>query len=193
MPVRGDGAEHPPALAVGGVQVDAVEVVARLLRADGEARAVYEAAKRVRGQLEAVRQRARGHARKVVGGQRDEARRVPPGAQRQGCIPAGLVKLDLGALAQLAYDLVERGRGRRGRAVRGGLDRGDLLDDGDLHVGGREGELAVVDADERVGEDRDGVAFLGDALDVGQRLEKRRAVGLELHRSSPFQAVGREV
>ena len=48
--VGGDGAQHLRAVALGGVQVDAVEVVAGFLGADGEAGAVDQAAQLLRRQ-----------------------------------------------------------------------------------------------------------------------------------------------
>ena len=179
--VRRHGAQHLGAVAVGGVQVDAVEVVARLLRADGEARAVHQLAQLAGRQGEAVRQLALGHGREILHRQDGEIGVEAAGAQLQGGIAAGVVQLDLGALGQLADDLIE-GRGRGGGAAGAAdLDPRHVLDHRDLHVGRGQLQAVVLHRDEDVGEDGDGVAALHHALDMRQRLEQDRPFHRELH------------
>ena len=67
----------------------------------------------MRGQAELVRQAARGHRGKILDRQHRQLGVVASGAQRQLRIAAGMVEFDLGAVGQLADDLIQR-RGRRG-------------------------------------------------------------------------------
>ena len=127
-----------------------------------------------------MRQRARGHRREVLRRQHDKAGGIPPGPQGKLRIAARVVQLDLGAVGQLADDLVQR-RGRRGAGAVARGARRYVLDDGDFHVRGGQRQLAVAHGDHHVGEDRNGVAALHHALDVGQRLQQGGPVGLQFH------------
>ena len=185
--VGGDRAQHARALAFGGVQVDAVEVVARLLGADGEARAVDQAAQHLRRQVEPMRQRARGHRGEILGRQHHEAGGIASRPQRKLRVAARMVELHLRPVGQLADDFVQgRGRRRAGTVARGAGRH--VLDDGDLHVGGGQRQLAVAHGEHDVGQDRNGVAALHHALDVGQRLQQGGPVGLQLHGIHPQRA-----
>src|SRR5262249_39758168 len=48
-------------------------------------------------------------------------------------------------------------------------------------VGGFEGELRAISANQHVGEDRDRVASLDDPMHMGQRLQELRALNGDLH------------
>ena len=68
--------------ALGGVQIDAVEVVARLLGGDGKARLVDQAFEVLGGDLELVAELARGKVGKVLRRQRLQGEAGMAGAQR---------------------------------------------------------------------------------------------------------------
>ena len=136
------------------------------------------------GQAELVRQAARGHRGKVLDRQHHQLGGVAAGPQRKLRVAAGMVEFDLGAVRQLADDLIQR-RGRRGAGAVAGGCGGHILHDGDFHVGGGQRQLAVPHGDHDVRQDGDGVAPLHHALDVGQRLDQGGAVGLELHGQFP--------
>ena len=155
----------------GGMEIDAVQVVARLLGGDGEAGAVDDALEVGRRELEAVRQVALGHGREVGRRQALQGEARAAGANGQAVAVGGALELDLGAVGQLAHDLVERMRRRRRRSGLGGR-RLDLLGDGEVHVGGGEAQPPLLRRDQDIGQDGDRVAPLDDALHMGQRLQE---------------------
>ena len=190
MPVGGDRAQHLGALALGGMQINAVEVVTGFLGADGEPRAVDQPAQRLRREAEPVRQRARRHGREILHRQHHEAGRVPARPQRQLGVAAGMIQFHLGAVGQPADDLIQR-RGRRGAGAVAGRAGGHVLHDRDFHVGGGERQLALAHGDHDVGEDGDRIAPLHHALDMGQGLHQRGAVRLQFHRFLSFMPSAR--
>jgi hypothetical protein len=91
---------------------------------------------------------------------------------------------ELGALGQLAHDLVQQVRRRRHRALLLGRD-GDVLDDLDVEIGGADRQPLGLGLDQHVAEDRDGVLALDDALGVAHRAEECAALDRDLHRLNP--------
>ena len=79
-------------------------------------------------------------------------------------------------------------RRNRGRAGRRSLGR-DGLDHFEVEIGRPEGELALVGADQEIGQDRNGVTPLHHAMDVPDRLEERSALDRNLH-IRPHSAAG---
>ncbi len=187
MAIGGHGAQHAGALAFGRMQVDAVEIVASLFRADREPRAVDQPTQHLRRKIEPMRQCARRHGGKILCRQHDKAGRIATGTKRKLRIAAWVVELHLGALRQLANDLIQR-RSRCGARSIAGRARWHVLNNGDFHIGGGERQLAVAHGEHDVGQDWNGVASLYHALDVGQGLQQGGPVGLQLHGINPQSA-----
>ena len=140
---------------VGDVQVDAVQIVTRLLGRDGEAGLVDDLAQGRGRQLEAGRQLALGDHREIVARQRRQGEAGAAGIDLHP--PLGGDQLDLAALGQLADD-VEQGVGRdRGRAGIGdiGFDR---LVDLEVEIGRHQPDAALLPASIRTF-DRIGIVF----------------------------------
>jgi hypothetical protein len=166
--------------AVGDVQVDAVQVEARLLGADGEARLVDQPLQVGDGQREAVRQRILGHHREILARQAGQHEARASRAQRQPLVGAAVLQFDLRALGQLADDVVERVGGGGDRAG-GGDVRRHGLHHRQVEVGRRQVEAAVRRLEQHVRQDRYGGAPLDNALHVPQRPQERRAFNGEFH------------
>ena len=97
----------------GGVQIDAVEVVARLFRGDGKARLVDQALQVLGGDLELVAELAGGEIGKILRRQRLQREAGLAGAQRQALLLGVALDLHLGAVGQLAHDVVQHVRRHR--------------------------------------------------------------------------------
>ena len=174
-------AQHLRAAAIRGVEVDAVQVVARLFRADREAGAVDQLPQLAGGQGEAVGQLPLGHRGEVIHRQHGELGVEAPGAQRHQRVAARVVQLELRRLRQLADDLIQRRGGGGGAALARHGDAGHFLDHRDLHV--RRGQLqpAFARLQQDIGEDGDGVAPFHHALHMRERLEQHGPVHGEFH------------
>ena len=162
------------------MDVDAVEIVPRLLGRDGEAGAVDQRLEVAAGDRELVRQRAAARRREIVLRQGLQRKARPAGAQHDLAAVAAALDQHLSAFGQLAHDVVQRVGGRGGGA---GLRhrRRDALDDGQVHVGGGEAEAAVAGLEQDVGEDRNGVAAFHHTLHMGERFEQGAAFDGEFH------------
>ena len=162
------------------MQVDAVEIVSRLLGGDRELGLVDQPLEVGGRQLETVGHLAGGEIGKVAlrQGLQREARAA--GADRQRSAVAGGFEHDLRALRQLAHDLVEHVRRHGGRAAGADLGR-DRLGHFEVEIGGLEGKLGLLGPDQHVGEDRNRVAALDHAMDVAQRLQQLCAFDRDLH------------
>ena len=171
MAVGGHAAQHLGAVRGGGMEVDAVQVVAGLLVGDRKPGAVDDALEVGRRELEAVRQVALGHRRKVGGRQALQGEARPAGPDHQRAAVGGGLELDLRAVRQLADDLVEGMRGRRGRA-RLGRTRLHRFGDGEVHVGRRQAEASLLRGDQDIRQDGDRVSPFDHTLHVSQRLQK---------------------
>ena len=117
VPVGGDGADHRHLVGLGRMEVDAVQVIPGLFGRDRESGAVDQPAELGRRQRKIVRQLAACHQRIILGRQTGEGKGRSAGAQNHGAAFAAGLDLDLGALAQLADDVVERMRRRGGPAL----------------------------------------------------------------------------
>ena len=100
-----------------GVKIDAVQIVARLFRRDGEVRLVDQALQVGALEREFVRHLARRKIGKVAFRQRLQGEARTAGAYRQRCPVAGKFQNDLRALRQLAHDVIEHMGGHRGRSA----------------------------------------------------------------------------
>ena len=118
----------------------------------------------------------------VGGGQALEEEARAPGADQQLAGFAGGLKADLRAFRQFAHDVVDDMRRRGGRAGLGDIGRG-RFGRFEVEIGAFQRQLAVARLDQHVGEDRDGVAPLDDAMDVAQSLQQGRALYGDLHRN----------
>ena len=90
----------------------------------------------------------------------------------------------LRALRQLAHDVVDHMRRHGGRAALGDVG-GDGFGRLEVEVGALQRQSAVRGLDQHVGQDRDRVAPLDDAMDVSQSLEQDRTLDGDLHREIP--------
>jgi hypothetical protein len=180
--VGGHGAQLGLAVLDHGVQVEAAEVVAGLLGRHGEAGAVDQADQVAGVDGDAAGQTLGAHLREVAGRQHRQVELRAARLDSQPRIVAGEAQGDVGALGQLADDLVE-GVGRGGDLALA-LDPGRRLV-GDLHVeiGGRERHGLSVGREQHVGQDGDGVAPLDHALHMPERLQQRRPLDRQLHSS----------
>ncbi len=132
-------------------------------------------------QAEFVGQGARRHLGEILARQAGQFKARRAGADRQAAAFAGQeFDLHLGAVRQLADDVVEHVGGRGGGAVAQDVG-GQRLDDLDVQVGGGELQTGLARLDQDVGQDRDGVAALDHALDMVQRLEEGAAFDVDLH------------
>ena len=119
---RGGGRRSPPRAAsslppaLDDMEVDAVQVVARLLGGDGELRPVDQPLQRRGSRAEDVREVAGGEVGKVGLRQALQAEARPARVHRHGVAVLAGLEHDLGAVRQLAHDVVEHVRRNRGRA-----------------------------------------------------------------------------
>ena len=180
MAVGGDAAQRLRLGAAGGVQIDAVEIVARLFRRDRKLRAVDQPFDVGGRQREGMRHVAGGEIGKVALGQRLQREARAAGADRQHRAVAVAFEHDLRAVGQLAHDVVEHVRGNRGRAASAGLG-GERLRHLEIEIGRLQRKLRVLGAQQHVAEDRDGVAPLDHAVHVAQRFQELRAFDGDLH------------
>ena len=138
MPIGGDPAQRRLLGGTGGVEIDAVEVVTRLLGGDGKLGLVDEPFQIGGRDFELVRHVARGQIGKIALWQRLQGEPGTAGANRQHRAVAGRFEDDLRAFRKLAHDLVEHVRRDRSRAPRAHLG-GDRLGHLDVEVGRLEG------------------------------------------------------
>jgi hypothetical protein len=163
------GAQHRHPAAVDRVQIDAVEVVARLLVGDRELRLVDQPPEIAARQLEADGHLARRQIGEVGLRQRlqREARAARP--NHHAAAVAARLEHDLRALWQLAHDVVEGVRRQRRRARLRHFGR-HRLDDLDVEVGRLQAQAALVGADEHVAENGKRGPPLDDAMHAAERL-----------------------
>ncbi len=180
MAVRGHRAQLGRAPVGDGVQVKAVQVVARLFRRDGEAGLVDQPDQGLGLEADAGREPVLGHHREVAGRQHRQVELRAAGRDLQPRVVGGVAQLHVRAFGQLADDLIEGVGG--GGDLAGRLHRGGgLVNDLHVEVGGREGQRLLVGGQEHIGQDRDGVASFHDALHVAEGLEERRALDGQPH------------
>ena len=162
------------------VQVDAVQIVARLLGRDGEAGLVDDLAERRGRQLEAGRQIALGDHREIVARQRRQGEAGAAGIDLHP--PLGGDQLDLAAFGQLADD-VEQGVG--GTVVAPGsvtLASTVSLICRSRSVAISRSAALLLGLDQDVRQDRNRVPALHHRVDVAQALEERGPFDRRLHR-----------
>ena len=177
-----DRAQRRRLVGAGGVEIDAVEIVARLLGRDRELGLVDQAFEIGCRELERVRHLARREIGEIALRQRLQGKAGAAGADRQHGPVAGGLEHDLRALGELAHDLIEHVRRHRGRAAWAHLRR-DGLRNLEIEVGRLEGELRFVRLDQHIRQNWDGVAALDHAVDMAERLQQRCAFDGDLHLS----------
>ena len=180
MPVGGDGPQHGLAAAFRGVEIDAVQIIACLLGGDGEAGLLDEALQLRRRHGEGVAEIVDAQARKVVGGQRLQREARLTATDGEPSLVALPRNLDIGALRELAHDVVEHVGGHRGGAIASGARR-HRLDDLHVEVGRGQLQLVIARGEMHVGQDGNGVAPLDHARHMGERLGQSRLIDGELH------------
>ena len=116
MPVGRDSAQSLRLAALGRMQIDAVEIVSRLLRRNREARLVDEAFQIARLHCEFVADFTNGEIRKVFRRKRLQTEARVARRDRQALLVAFALHFDLGALGQFAHDVVQHMRRNRERA-----------------------------------------------------------------------------
>ncbi len=180
VPVGRDRAQRAAARARGHVEVDAVEVVARLLGGDGKARLVDQALELARLQLELVRELARRQVREILRRQRLQGKARLAAGDGDAFLLWIAPHFHLGTVRQLAHDVVQNVRRNRQRTGRRNL-RADALADLALEIRRLEHQRVAGRLQQHVGQDRDGRAPLDDAGDMAQRSEQFTAFDHELH------------
>ena len=166
-----------------GVQVDAVQVVARLLGGGGEAGPVDQAAQVLGGKLEAAGELGLGELRELFRRQGGKREGGPPAAQPDAVRAVFGLQLHLRAIGQLAGDVVKHLRRQRGAAAR---DRIGVhsLHGAQLQVGRREAQPPVRRFEHDIAQNRDGVGPFDHALRMAERFQELAAFDGELHRRS---------
>ncbi|MFK4607304.1 hypothetical protein ABIF57_006756 [Bradyrhizobium diazoefficiens] len=178
--VGGDAAQGRGLGGAGGVQIDAVEIIARLLGRDRELGAVDQPLDVLGGERERMRHVAGGQIREVILRQRLEREARAAGADRQhGAVAVGL-EHDLGAVRQLAHDVVEHVRRHGGGAGSRGF-RGQGFRHLEVEVGRLQRQFRVLGPDQHIAEDRNRIAALDHAVDMAQRFQELRAFDRNLH------------
>jgi len=146
-------------LFIDRVQIDAVQIIARLLGRDRKLGLVDEALEIGRREREAVRQLAGGEIGEVGFGQALQREARSPGTDRERPAIVSRLQFDLGALGKLAHDVIDHVRGHGGGA--GLLDLGRHgFHDFEIEIGCFQFEAVLAGADQDVGEDRNRIAFL---------------------------------
>ena len=192
MSVGGHGAQRLRFTGAGDVEVDAVEIIARLLGRDGKLRLVDEPFQVGSLQRKFVGHFAGSEIGKIAFRQALQRETRTAGADRKrGPIP-GRFEDDLCAVRQLAYDVIEH-VGRHGRRAAGPSFGRDGVGYFKIEVGRLQAEFRAIGADEHVGEDRNGVAPLHGAMHVPERPQQFRTLYGDLHRNIPFRAGGAKV
>ena len=162
------------------MQIDAVEIIARLFIRDGELRLVDEALQIARGQREIMGEFASREIGEIAVRQGLQIEPRAARAQLQLARFAGRLQRDLRAVGELAHDVIERMGGQRRAA--GGADVGrEPFGHFEIEIGRLEEQRAALRLEKHVGQDRDGVAALHHAMDVAERLQKRRAFESDFH------------
>ena len=188
VPVGRDRAQHRRAAAVDGVEENAVKIVPRLLGRNGELGVLDQPLELGRRQDELVRELARGEIGKVGRRQGLQGEARAPRAQHELASVARRLEARLGALRELAHDVVDHMRRNGRRAVLGDIGW-NLLGGLEVEIGAFERQSAVLGLDQHIGEDRDGVAPLDDAMHVPQSFEQDRTLDGDLHRLKSQQSL----
>jgi hypothetical protein len=162
----------------GGLEEDAVQVVAGLVGGDGEERAIDHVEEELRvdlaeGDLLEARER-----REVLGGQADDLE-LGGAAPDLEVVVRGLLERDR-LLGQRLHDVVQVPRGHRDRALLQHLAL-VLRGDGQVEVGGGDDDLVLPRLEEDVGEDRHRALLLHDALRAAERLRELGGRDLQFH------------
>ena len=156
MPVGRDRAQDRLARRSRRVEIDAVQIIARLLGRDGEARLLDETLEVGGGQRKVVAEIIDAERGEIVGRQRLERELRRPARDDEPSLLAVLDQLDIVAFGELAHDVVEHMGGHGGRAFALGARRHRL---DQLHVEIGRGQLQLVVAGLNRTFDRMGMVF----------------------------------
>jgi hypothetical protein len=176
------GAQRLAAIALGGMQMDAIEIIARLFGGDGEAGFVDQTRELARRSREADRKVLARHDREVARRQHRQIKARPARRQRQARIISAPLQRHLAAFWQFARNLIKRMSGRRDVPFLGDV-RFRLLHDLHIQIGRRQAGEPVLRPDQHIGEDRNRVAPFHDGLHVSEGFQERGALNRQLHLS----------
>ncbi len=180
MTIGGDSAQHHVPIDIDGMHEDAVEVIARLFGRDGKLRLVDELLEIAGHQRESMREIADVEGRKVAFRQRlkIEARAARP--QQKLTVFSRRFERDLRAFRQFADDVEKHMSGeRRGtRLADVGLD---FLGHFEIEIGRLQNQSPRARLQQHIGQNRDRIAAFYDAVNVAERLLKRRPLDRDFH------------
>ena len=181
MTISCDGTKRRSFSAAGIVQIDTVQIVARLFGRDCKLRAVDHSLQVGRWQFETVRHLACGEIRKIAFWQSLQREARAPRADRQHRAIAVAFQDDLRAIGQLAHDVVEHMRRHRRRS-RGSRDIcRQRFRHFEIEVGRFQRELAGLGPEQHVPENWNGVAAFDHAMDMAQRFQQLRTLDSDFH------------
>ena len=163
-----------------GMQIDAVQVIARLLGRDRELGPVDQALDVLGGNPEGMRHVARGEIREIAFRQCLQGELGAAGADREHGALTVALQHDLRTIRQLAHNVVEHVRGHGGRTGGSGLGR-QRFRHFEVEIGRAQREPRILGTHQHIAQDRDGVAPLDHPVDVAQRLQELRAFDGYLH------------
>src|SRR5262249_28715633 len=180
MAIGRNRAQHQAVADTDGMEIDAVEVIPGLFGGNRELGLLNQTFEIGSADREFVGQFAGCKVRKIT--LRQGLQREPRAPRTNGDHGAVTRRLqhDLGALRQLADNLVEHmGRHRGGAA---GVDLGcQSFGDFEIEIGSLQGELGNLGTQQHIGENWNRVATLDHAMHMGQRLEQVGAFDRNLH------------
>ena len=163
---------------LGLVNIDAVQIIARLFGGDGEPRRINHVAHVGGGDGKGIRHVADTDRREILDRQCRKTEVRASGADHG--VAVGDRDLDLGAIGELADDVVQKMR--RHRRGTGCADRAfDLRRDIHVHVGGCHQQRAVGGLQHDIGQDRNGVAAFDHGLDLAERPKEADPIDGEFH------------
>ncbi len=181
------GTQHLGALDLNGMEIDAIEIIAGLLRRYGKACLVDQMLEIGGGHGEFVGEFAGGQIGEVL---RRQGLQGKPRAAGDDCQPAlvrTLFELDLRTVRQFAHDVIHHvGRNSGGTLL--AHFSGNRLHHFDIQIGGGEANTLIGSAQQDVGQNGDGVAPFNHTLDVVEGLQQSRALNRDAHLKKPFLA-----
>ena len=180
MPIGRDRAQHDVAVDLGRVDVNAIQIIARLFRRDRELRLVDQLLQVTCRQRETVRQIAGVEVGEIAFGQGLQVEARAARAQQEPSSLSRHLQRDLRAIGQLADDVIQNMGWQRCRARLTDIG-GEAFRDFKIKIGGPELEVSIGGLQQDIGQDRDGVAPFDDAVHMAQRLEKRRSFESDFH------------
>jgi hypothetical protein len=175
-----DRAQPRLAALAGAVEIDAVEIVPRLLGRDREAGLLDQPLQLLGVDVEGMAEIGRVERRKIGRRQHLELEAGLAAGQDHAPVFGLEFETDLRAVGELAHDIVQHMRRNSRSALRRHLG-GKGLDDLDIEIGRGQDEFAAPPLDPHIGQDGDRVAALDDAGDMIERLGERASFDDQTH------------